>query len=677
MANTHTSLKSLFVGVADAIRSKKNTDELIVADNFPTEIMNLKSGFDYTNDKITTIVDGQFKNCEDIKSVDCYNLQTIGDSAFENCTNLKNVILYETITDIGENAFKGCNNLDEISVAWTENERDGEPWGAHSATIHYAVIGNRGLGYVPDDKDNPTSYEVIDNTCEDSNIRIPRYYNNLPVTGVAYYGFDQHENLNSIILGDNIVKIGRGAFRYCINLASIKLPAGLITILSEAFYNCRKLTDLTIPNSVTNISNSAFGNCDGITSITIPNSIVDMGMNIFSGCDNLTTVIFSNGVTHIAPGMFSLCSKLTNITIPNSVISIENNAFNESTSFKNIYIKDIGAWCNINFVSETSNPLLYGGNLYLNGELLTEVVVPDVITNIRNNAFNGCTSLTNVNISDSVTSIGASAFNNCINLTNITIPDSVISIGGSAFRKCTNLTSITIPDSVISIGAHAFRECSNLTSVNIPPMITEINNYTFYNCTNLMNITLPNGIIVIGDDAFEQCLSLTSIDIPDGVVNIGYGAFRGCTNLTNITIPDSVTCIEGGAFSETAYKANLSNWENDALYINKHLIEVKTSVGENYQIKDGTLNIAYYAFDKCSNMTKVIIPSSIASIGHKVFYYCTKLTNITYMGTIEQWCDLISGVEWEDETPNYTIYCTDGTITKDGTITYYTDGGDQ
>ena len=375
--------------------------------------------------------------------------------------------------------------------------------------------------------------------------------------------------------------------------------------------------------------------------------------------------------------MFAGCSKLTNITIPDSVINIEEKAFNQSTSFKNIYITDIGAWCSINFRTDTSNPLLYGGNLYLNGELLTEVVVPDTITSIGDYAFNGWTSLTNITIPDSVISIGYGAFRSCTGLTSIIIPDGVTHIKVSAFENCTGLTSITIPNSVTNIDRRAFMGCTNIISITIPPMITEIDNYTFYNCTNLMNVTLPNGIINIGDDAFEHCSSLTNVDIPDGVTNIGYAAFMNCTSLTSITIPDSVTCIESGAFSNTAYEANLSNWENDALYINKHLIEVKDSVSENYQIKDGTLNIAYYAFYRCSNMTKVIIPSSIASIGFKVFYYCTNLTNITYMGTIEQWCDLISGVEWNDGTPDYTIYCTDGTIAKDGTITYYTDGGDQ
>ena len=105
MANTYATLNELFVGIADAIRNKKKTTDLIVADAFPTEIMNLISGFNYTNQKVTSILDRQFKNCEDINSVDCYNLTSIGKNAFEGCTNLKTVILYDTVEYIGENAF--------------------------------------------------------------------------------------------------------------------------------------------------------------------------------------------------------------------------------------------------------------------------------------------------------------------------------------------------------------------------------------------------------------------------------------------------------------------------------------------------------------------------------------------------------------------------------------------
>ena len=83
---------------------------------------------------------------------------------------------------------------------------------------------------------------------------------------------------------------------------------------------------------------------------------------------------------------------------------------------------------------------------------VTEIVIPDIVTSIGDEAFLWCKNLTSITIPDSVTSIGYKAFGCCYNLTSITIPNSVTSIGSEAFYGCKNLTNITIPDSVTSIG---------------------------------------------------------------------------------------------------------------------------------------------------------------------------------------------------------------------------------
>jgi len=129
------------------------------------------------------------------------------------------------------------------------------------------------------------------------------------------------------------------------------------------------------------------------------------------------------------------------------------------------YLGTIEQWCNIQFDNSYATPLCYANNLYINGELLTELVIPDTVTKINDYAFYRCTRLKSITIPDSVTSIGGSAFYGCTSLTSITIPDSVTSIGDFMFGYCTSLTSITIPDSVTSIGKYAFYNCKSLKTI--------------------------------------------------------------------------------------------------------------------------------------------------------------------------------------------------------------------
>lgn len=96
-----------------------------------------------------------------------------------------------------------------------------------------------------------------------------------------------------------------------------------------------------------------------------------------------------------------------------------------------------------------------------------DVVIPDGVTSIGNNAFVGCLGLTSVDIPNTVTSIGNDAFKNCSGLASVGIPNFVNSIGSNAFYGCSGLTSVDIPSSVSSIGSGAFYGCTNLAAITI------------------------------------------------------------------------------------------------------------------------------------------------------------------------------------------------------------------
>ena len=158
--------------------------------------------------------------------------------------------------------------------------------------------------------------------------------------------------------------------------------------------------------------------------------------------------------------------------------------------------------------------------------------------------------------------------------------------------------------------------------------VTKIERFAFSGRKGITSVILPSTVNIIDDNAFEDCSSLTSVNIPDSVTSIGSGAFYGCSSLTSVNIPDSVTSIGYNAFYYTKIYNSASNWENGVLYINNALVKAKRSLSGSYSIKKGTKVIASFAFENCTDLTRVTIPDSVISIGGDAFYGCSSLSAI-------------------------------------------------
>ena len=379
---------------------------------------------------------------------------------------------------------------------------------------------------------------------------------------------------------------------------------------------------------------------------------------------NAASVVIPDCVTSIGEKAFYNCDKLTSVTIPDSVTSIGSNVFNHYRELTSIYISDLAAWCKIVGLDNLMG-LSLNNNLYLNGKLITDLIIPNGVTSIGDSAFERCSGLTSVTIPNSVTSIGWGAFNYCGGLTNITIPDSVTFIGYFAFDNCVNLRyneydnayylgnennphfalmkakntnidfcSINVNTKIIS--SNAFGDCGNLTNILIPDSITSIGDYAFENCSGLASVTIPDSVTSIGGGAFGGCSGLTSITIPDSVTSIDGGAFRGCSGLTSITIPRNVTSIGGGVFRGCSKLMNVEVANGNSNYHSQNncIIETATRIliaGCNNSVipNDGSVTaIGTAAFSGCS-FTTITIPDSITSIGNSAFSHCSELTSIT------------------------------------------------
>ena len=473
------------------------------------------------------------------------------------------------------------------------------------------------------------TYTVSGNTIEitgcnksAADVVIPPKIKGRTVTSIGEYAFSDCRVLTSITIPDSVTSIGDDAFGSCENLERVDITdlaawckisfkdrwSNPLFYAHNLYLNGELVENLVIPDGVESIGNYAFVCCNNLAKVTIPNSVTIMGKGAFDNCENIYSVnitdlaawrnisfenssanplyyarnLYLNGelvenlvipdsVTNIGNYAFYGCESLKSIMIPDSVTSIGTAAFWGCNNLNRVDITDIAAWYKIDFIDYFSNPLFYAHNLYLNGELVENLVIPDGITCIGDYAFLGCSGLTSVTIPDSVTSIGDYVFGDCRNLTSVIIPDSVTSIGESAFEDCNSLMNVTIPDSVTSIGAGAFSGCSDLTSVTIGSGVTSIGNYAFNACYDLMNVTIPDSVTSIGDSVFDDCRNLTSVTIPDGLNIIPKSAFSYCINLKAITIPASMEYIRNDAFSGcdnikyVFFKGSRDFWDNEML----------------------------------------------------------------------------------------------------------------
>lgn len=206
----------------------------------------------------------------------------------------------------------------------------------------------------------------------------------------------QYCSITSVSIPNSVGVIGDGAFRRCSNLASVSLPESLRVILQSAFVQCTSLVNIVLPDSLEGVYMQAFYECMGLRKISIPASVGIFAMQAFRACYSLDTIEYRG--------------------------TIED-------------------WCNITFIDYLSNPLYYGHNLYINGNKVTDLVIPSSVDVIKDYAFNGC-KMTRLFISDGVDTIRRNAFDCCDSIRHLYLGKSVKTIAEKAFYGCGSIDTI-------------------------------------------------------------------------------------------------------------------------------------------------------------------------------------------------------------------------------------------
>lgn len=386
------------------------------------------------------------------------SVTSIGGYAFSDCTGLASITIGNSVKSIGGNTFDGCTGL--TSVVW-----------------------------------NAKNYNDF------SEKSTPFYYNDR----YASDNFDLRLQMTSFIFGDSVQYI----------------PAWLCS-------GMKNLTSVTIGNSVTSIGSNAFSGCTSLTSVVWDakncNDFSEKSTpfyykgyyssNDFDLRPQITSFVFGDSVQRIPDYLCEGMENLTSITIGNSVTSIGLNAFYGCTGLTKVnYTGDIKGWLAIDM---ESSPISYTKSLYINNELLIDLIIPEGITDISSN-FANCTSLTSVSISNSVTSIGESAFSGCRGLTSVTIPNSVTDIGSRAFSYCTGLISVVIGNGVTNIGGNAFSGCKNVETVVFGSAVETIGESAFAGCQSIYEMTIyATKVPTIQENTFTEVGTGATLRVPAG-----------------------------------------------------------------------------------------------------------------------------------------------------------------
>ncbi len=573
-------------------------------------------------------------------SIEGYTVTGIGWLAFAY-KDITDITIPDTVTSISDYAFKGCKKLSSITLP-ESMEHLGT--GFIAGTSISSIVIPKNVIYCGDNRGG-AFYEtdtIKSVTFEDGMKSIPAY--------TCYAGICG--SVTSVNIPDTVTQIETGAFKNCQLLNSIKLPDN-IEIIGVSAFSGSGLTEIYIPKTIISISDEAFKKCTSLKNVmmnyndaiiespiegTCTYICYEIGKSAFEGDTSLSFVHLSENVLKIGACAFMECSSLTSLTIPERVREI-GSGFIAGTAISSITIpKNVtNTGSALGYSKELKSVIFEEGikkipdYICYYGYSVSDVSIPDTVTEIGKSAFGNCNLLESVRLPDSITEIGDRAFEESA-LISINIPNAITKIGEWAFANCKSLQTVTMnrndtvkrTDSKCVIGESAFQWDTSLKSVDLPENLTEISRHAFANCSSLANITIPDKVTEIGEYAFSSCISLETLELPDSVKKIGSSAYISCKNLSSVKIGTKERKDE-----PKVSKLSVRQAANNSADLK---LEWKMTSEESY------ITFGDAVFSGCTALKTVSFSlNTVKNIYYNVFSYCNSITDVYYLGAEEDW----------------------------------------
>ena len=436
---------------------------------------------------VTSIEKNAFYQCSSLLEVKFpYTLIEIQEGAFYGCKNLINLEIPLRVTTIGDRAFGACSKLNGLQLPQS------------ITSIGKEVISITEFPYTFDDHLETIYYTGTEEEFDAIPLNLSKerlkdrikYETYFPeeesIISQMSLGYVKASDIN--INGDNGFWVMDGLlYKYTGDADEVSIPEGVNFIDENVFKDNTKIKRVNIPKGVYGIGSSAFEGCTGLKEVYLPESIFDIGKSAFSCCSSLERIKLSNFLQCIREKTFYKCSRLTSYGKPEWILSIGDEAF-YGTALTSLNLNDgllsigSGAFKECNYLKDASLPAsvrFLGGSAFYNDKALSNIKLSENLKRIESSTFYFC-NITNIDIPEGVTEIKGNAFASTGKMTNVNFPTTLKKINLEAFTNNYDLVALTLPDGLEELGNRAFQHCVDLKYLYIPESLKKIGTGVFY-----------------------------------------------------------------------------------------------------------------------------------------------------------------------------------------------------
>lgn len=460
-------------------------------------------------------------------------------------------------------------------------------------------------------------------------------------------------NGETVVIPPSIKKIGDGAFSSVNNIKKIVIPGTVEEIGANAFSNNTTLEEVTIEYGVKKVGDYAFSGCSSLKSIEFPDSVIYIGYASLLRCvlleniklsskitsinyytmayTNISEIDIPEGITSIDGYAFEGCSRLEKVKIPASLNSFNIGVFWDVKSLKNIIVDEK----NKSFKFQNGLLLSKDGKIVYFGLLgLTEVSIPEGVTEIKGNSFAG-SETTTISLPNSLENITGGEFNEMKKLKEIKIKSDnenykvdngnlYTKSGEDLIRYAAGGDTIIVPEGVKTIRTSAIQN-DNVKELKLPSTLENLNDMSLNSLTGLQIVNIPENVKAFRSSALPKDSkvvvdknnpNIKSVDDSMILSKDGKKLYAVSKAVKDFNIPTTVETIEIQCF-----------------YMHNNISEIT--------VPEGVREIKSQAFGY-SKLKTINLPSTLKSMEPNTFVNCAQLTKIV----LNKSKDSISGSPW-------------------------------